>query len=52
MGKRNKGANTKGQKRKEVAKKGRQAFNSFNHSGIDKKSKAPTNPNRPIEQGK
>ena len=52
MGKRNKGANTKGQKRKEVAKKGRQAFSSFNHSGIDKKSKAPTNPNRPIEQGK
>ena len=52
MGKRNKGANTKGQKRKEVAKKGRQAFNSFNHSGIDKKSKAPTNPNRPIEKGK
>ena len=52
MGKRNKGANTKGQKRKEVAKKGRQAFTSFNHSGIDKKSKAPTNPNRPIEKGK
>ena len=52
MGKRNKGANTKGQKRKEVAKKGRQAFSSFNHSGIDKKSKAPTNPNRPVEQGK
>jgi len=52
MGKRNKGANTKGQKRKEVAKKGRQAFSSFNHSGIDKKSHAPTNPNRPVEQGK
>ena len=52
MGKRNKGENTKGQKRKEVAKKGRQAFSSFNHSGIDKKSKAPTNPNRPVEQGK
>ena len=52
MGKRNKGANTKGQKRKEVAKKGRQAFSRPNHSGIDKKSKAPTNPNRPIEQGK
>ena len=52
MGKRNKGANTKGQKRKEVAKKGRQVFSRPNHSGIDKKSKAPTNPNRPVEQGK
>ena len=52
MGKRNKGANTKGQKRKEVAKKGRQVFSRQNHSGIDKKSKAPTNPNRPVEQGK
>ena len=52
MGKRNKGANTKGQKRKEVAKKGRQAFNSINHSGINKKSNAPTNPNRPILPGK
>ena len=52
MGKRNKGANTKGQKRKDLAKKGRQIFSRPNHSGIDKKSKAPTNPNRPIEQGK
>ena len=52
MGKRNKGANTKGQKRKDLAKKGRQAFSRPNFSGIDKKSKAPTNPNRPIEQGK
>ena len=52
MGKRNKGSNTKGQKLKNVAKKGRQAFNRPNHSGIDKKSKAPTNPNRPVEQGK
>ena len=52
MGKRNKGANTKGQKRKDLAKKGRQAFSRPNYSGIDKKSKAPTNPNRPIEQGK
>ena len=52
MGKRNKGANTKGQKRKDLAKKGRQAFSLPNFSGIDKKSKAPTNPNRPIEQGK
>ena len=52
MGKRNKDANTKGQKRKDLAKKGRQAFSRPNFSGIDKKSKAPTNPNRPIEQGK
>ena len=52
MGKRNKGSNTKGQKRKDLAKKGRQAYTNINHSGIDKKSKAPTNPNRPIEQGK
>ena len=52
MGKRNKGSNTKGQKRKDLAKKGRQAFSRPNFSGIDKKSKAPTNPNRPIEQGK
>ena len=52
MGKRNKGTNTKGQKRKDLAKKGRQAFSRPNFSGIDKKSKAPTNPNRPIEQGK
>ena len=52
MGKRNKGANTKGQKRKEVAKKGRQVFSRPNHSGIDKKSKAPTNPNRPWNKAK
>ena len=52
MGKRNKGSNTKGQKLKNVAKKSRQAFNRPNHSGIDKKSKAPTNPNRPVEEGK
>ena len=52
MGKRNKGVNTKGQKRKEVAKKGSQAFSHPNFSVIDKKSRAPTNPNRPIEQGK
>ena len=50
MGKRNKGVNTKGQKRKEVAKKGSQAFSHPNFSVIDKKSRAPTNPNRPIEQ--
>ena len=37
MGKRNKGANTKGQKRKEVAKKGSQAFSHPNFSVIDKK---------------
>ena len=52
MGKRNKGSNTKGTKRKEVAKKGRQAFARPNFSGIDKKSKASTNPNRPVEKGK
>mgnify|MGYP002624979071 CR=1 FL=1 len=52
MAKRNKGANTKGARRKDVAKKGRQAFARPNHSGIDKKSKAPTNPNRPVEKGK
>ena len=52
MAKRNKGANTKGAKRKDVAKRGRQAFARPNHSGIDKKSKAPTNPNRPVEKGK
>ena len=52
MAKRSKGANTKGAKRKDVAKKGRQTFARPNHSGIDKKSKAPTNPNRPIEKGK
>ena len=52
MGKRNKGSNTKGQQLKNVAKKGRQSFMRPNHSGIDKKSKAPTNPNRPVEQGK
>ena len=52
MGKRNKGSNKKGTKRKELAKKGRQAFSRPNFSGIDKKSKAPTNPNRPVEKGK
>ena len=50
MGKRNKGAYTKGQKMKEVAKKGSQAFSRPNFSVIDKKSRAPTNPIRPIEQ--
>ena len=52
MGKRNKATNAKGTKRKELAKKGRQTFARPNHSGIDKKSRAPTNPNRPIEKGK
>ena len=52
MAKRSKGQNTKGAKLKHVAKQGRIKFTRPNHSGIDKFSKAPSNPNRKVESGK
>ena len=52
MAKRSKGQNTKGQKRFNLSKRSNKTFSSKKTSAIDKISKAPTNPNRVMKEGK
>ena len=51
MGKRNKAKNSKASTFKNLSKKSGAAFTSKKTSGINKISKASTNPNRVIEKG-
>ena len=43
--------NTKASHRNQLSRKSNKAYGSKNHSGIDKVSKAATNPNRPVKEG-
>lgn len=43
--------NTKQSNRNKLSRKSNKSFGSKNHSGIDKVSKAATNPNRPVKEG-
>ncbi|MCQ2818696.1 MAG: 50S ribosome-binding GTPase [archaeon] len=51
MGKRSKGQKSRPETLKKIAKKSGKAFSSKKSSGIDKISKASTNPNRAIKEG-